>query len=256
VLLLDDRTGSVDLAPHLLRLGIKARTTRLKFGDAAFHGHGPGEEDLVIGVERKRLTDMLQSMRGHRLSGYQLPGMLETYHVSYLIIEGIWKVGSSGAIEVPSRRGGGWEPVSLGSSGQLFLYKELDKHVMSLENIAEVVVRRTSSPMETAMVLADATDWWSEPWKSHKSVYAAYIKEAQAGSRGGRVEMYRRVPGIVWKMAAQLPKIDQKGELVEKRFKTPLEMCQATVPMWQEISGIGRKTAENAVQILQGCRNG
>lgn len=219
--------------------------TRLEFGDACFHGYGPNDDEYVIGVERKRIRDMLSSIRSKRLSGFQLPGMLEQYHRSFIIIEGIWRPNERGGIEIPSRDG--WTTLYTGKA--CWLYKELDNFMTSLGECADVVVKRTGNPLETAVVLADLVGWWGKPWREHRSTGQSYIREASRGTARG--SLVRDVPGIVWKMAAQLPSVDVKGKLVEKRFKSPLEMCQADVEDWLSIKGVGKKTAEMAVRLCQ-----
>lgn len=241
----------MELASTLRRLGVRTRVTRLDFGDACFHGNGPDDE-YIIGVERKCLSDALNSMQSRRLVGFQLPGMLDTFHRSIVLIEGIWSPGKNGELCVYRR--GEWVPVELGS--RRFLYSELDNFMTSLEETTptpgQVHVRRTSNSLETAVVLSDLVHWWAKPWKDHKSLRQAYIRTPEPRRSGLAI----KIPGIVWKMAAQIPKIDQKGELVERKFKTPLEMCQADATTWQEIDGIGPTIAENAVHLLQGRKNG
>jgi len=101
---LDYRTGSGELEKLFLPYGIKVNRTKLEFGDLAFEGRGPHGACSIV-IERKRITDLIQSMESRRLSGHQLPGMAERYDYCYLIVEGIWRPGQNGELEI---RNGSW----------------------------------------------------------------------------------------------------------------------------------------------------
>lgn len=246
MILLDDRTGSIDLLPYLKRLGQKTQVTRLDFGDACFEGSGPGNSTLLIGVERKRIRDMLTSQRSNRLSGFQLPGMLAAYDRSYLVVEGLWRPGEGGELEVWGK--GGWRGLEIGRSA--FTYRELDNFLNSLENCAGVVVRRTGSPYETAVVLRDLYGWWEKDWKTHKSVTSAYIRKSGVVANG----LIHKFPGIVWRIASQFPGVDSRGEEIEKEYKRPREflrfLADAGVKELEKLPGVGKETARKMVAEL------
>src|SRR5271166_1849574 len=67
-----------------------AEPKTLHAGDFSFLGNGPNDEPWTIGIERKRMRDMVNSIRGGRFSGEQLPKLLN-YDRAYLIFESRWK---------------------------------------------------------------------------------------------------------------------------------------------------------------------
>jgi ERCC4-type nuclease len=89
VITIDRRTGSGELLP-LFPKGV-AELGCLEYGDFAWIGKGPEGLPLAIGVERKQIHDLVNSMASGRLQAHQLPGMINTYKISYLVIEGIWR---------------------------------------------------------------------------------------------------------------------------------------------------------------------
>ncbi len=105
-LLVDDREGSKQLAPLLDGMGLSVEVTRLEFGDVAFVGRGMRGVPLTIGLEHKRVSDLVQSLSNDRLAGHQLPGMLQTYDRCYLVIEGDWERDTSGRVVVAKKKGG------------------------------------------------------------------------------------------------------------------------------------------------------
>jgi ERCC4-type nuclease len=88
VLLVDSRAGSKDLIQPLVDLGLPVESTELGFGDIAFQGRGANATPVLIGIEFKKLDELVQALRTERLQGYQMIGMRATYTHSYLFIEG------------------------------------------------------------------------------------------------------------------------------------------------------------------------
>ena len=89
MILIDNRTGSKELFP-LFPKG-SAKLCHLPFGDFSFVGNGPDEMPLNIGIERKQIREVAGEMSAGRLVGHQVPGLLATYQVVYLIVEGRWR---------------------------------------------------------------------------------------------------------------------------------------------------------------------
>lgn len=92
MLLIDERDGSKELLEPLEKLSLPAGLTRLDFGDIAFEGRGIGGKRVMIGIEHKKLEELIGSLRSNRLQGHQLPGMRGAprpmYHFAWLLIEG------------------------------------------------------------------------------------------------------------------------------------------------------------------------
>ncbi len=238
---LDYRTGSGELEKLFQPWGVKVVKSKLDFGDADFFGNGPTGLCNIV-VERKRITDLIASMQSRRLSGHQLPGMAEQYDYCYLIVEGIWRPGNDGELEIHD---GAW---SVGH-GKALHYRAVDNYLSTLELQAGVIYRRTATPRETVATIVDLHHYWNDkPWLEHKAHTAVYAP-AEAG-RGRRLSLAPRSISLVEKMAMQLPGVDARGREVAKRFKTVREMVLATEREWLEVEGIGKLGAKKIMTAL------
>ena len=128
MILVDYRQGSQELIAPLKNLGLPVDETTLEFGDVAFQGRGVKGAPVSIGVEVKKLPELVASLRSGRLQGHQLPGMCQTYDYRWLLIEGELQFDQKGAL---LRRAGrrDWRPMP-GQMGVGELLKRL--HVMHL----------------------------------------------------------------------------------------------------------------------------
>lgn len=251
MILLDDRVGAIELLPYFRPYGdLRVESTRLEFGDACWPGQGPDGE-CMVGLERKRISDLVQSIRSHRLAGHQLPGLCTTYAYVYLLVEGIYRPGPHGELEESC--GKGWR--SLGVS-----YLEIHQHLSTLEQLGSIVVRRSAYPNESAAIIAGLYKWWAKPWtahRSHKQIYCPTPANLQSRKVGfiSPEETIRRKYGdpavLVWRMAAQLPGLDTKAEAVAEYFRRPSAMFAATVVEWQQIKGIGKHLATRYVEAFR-----
>jgi len=245
-LLVDPRVGSKELSPFLFSLGLPTEETHLDYGDFAFEGSGP-DGPTLIGIERKCLGDMLQSMRSGRLAGHQLSGLLSTYSTTYLVVEGVYRRGPDGILERPGwgRGEGGraaWAPVKFGSS--TYLFSELDNFLTSLENIAGLKIRLTSSKTHTAQVIESLYKWWGKEWGKHKSLGVVYTPAPKT------LDLVE--PSVLRKVAVQLPGVGwEKSIAVERRWHTVLDMVLAEQGEWEELPGIGKTMAGRIVQALR-----
>lgn len=98
MILIDTRAGSSDLVKPLQAMGLPVEPTRLTFGDVAFEGRGVGGAPLLIGVEHKTVSDLVNAITTKRFQGHQLPGMVKTYDRSWLIVEGDWARDEAGRV--------------------------------------------------------------------------------------------------------------------------------------------------------------
>lgn len=213
----DDRVGSIELLPKLREYGVKAVKERLQYGDFAWLGNGPlGRSNIAI--ERKRIHDLIDSIVSKRLSGHQLPGMAAEYDYVYLLIEGLWRPGSSGELET---RNGKWSAEH--SSG--LSYRAVNSFLNTLEVKAGVIVKRTWADVESAEVIVDLYRWWQEPWDKHQSHSAVY---APADSMNGRRFSLnpRRITQLE-KVAMQFPGLDSRAQFIAEHFKTVTEFVSA-----------------------------
>jgi len=239
VLTVDDRTGSVELADTLRAMHLEVEVKRLAFGDFAFEGSGP-KGPCTVGVERKRLRDLLCCIQDSRFAAHQLPGMIETYDFCYLIVEGRWSVDpkTEELIEVCKE---GWRPIRLGPSHE-FKYAEADNYLNSIATMSSCRVKGSTCPAETVMQLVDLFHWWRKPWGQHQSLKVL------------RREPPRFTflhPTLAQGWASYLPGIGyEKSAAAAARFKTGINLAMATPSEWAEIAGIGRGIALKVTRLI------
>lgn len=230
---LDRRVGSVELYAPLLKRSVPCELTTLDYGDACFLGHGPGGDIVVIGVERKRITDLLQSLTSGRLSGHQLPGLLESYPHRWLLVEGQYRESAEGFIEIP--RSGKWETVRL-------QYDALENYLTTLQMRGGLYIQRTYDIHESCAWLQALWRWWTlKKFREHRSHLALHNTTDYA--------IFSR-PSLVHRMAAQLPGIDETAAVVAQHFPTANEMINAEEAAWRAIPGIGKVKAQRILAAL------
>lgn len=246
-ILVDSRVGSKEIEPFLISQKLPTELLTLDYGDFAFEGNGP-DGPVLVGVERKRLTDLLSSMRTGRLAGHQLQGLLSTYSPTYLIVEGIFRCGHDNVLETPgwsrdmSGLGRGWIPVRVGTQG--FLFSEMDNFLTSLENIAGLKIRYTSSKTQTAQTLASLYAWWGKPWAKHRSLGVVYTPAPPT------IDLVE--PSLLRKIAVQLPGVGwEKATAVERKWRTVVDMLLAEVQEWETLPGFGKVLANRIVNALR-----
>lgn len=235
---IDRREGSADLLKHISN----SILVELEFGDAAFDGNGP-EGGVQIGVERKRIGDLINSMLSGRLSGHQIPGMIEEYYRSYLIIEGLCRENpQSGQVQV--RRGIEWRDVTMGK--RAIRVRDIYLYLTTLEVMTGVMVRKTTGRKGTAAQIIWLYDWWSKKWEHHKGHLAMY-KAPPPAARLSPTPL-----STLRKLAADLPSVGWGRSLaVEEYFKTVKAMVNSTKEQWLEIEGIGKATAKAVMEVLR-----
>lgn len=214
----------------------------MSYGDVAIVGHGPEGCPIQVGIEYKKLPDLVQCIDNGRFVGHQLPGMLECYDQVWLLVEGIWQEGkSSGLVEVP--RGSGWKPLVAGNSGMTA--SALHGFLFTLQIKLRVSVMLTGTPRQTVDWLYQLNRWWThKAWEEHRAHLA--FDNSAALTLVSRPSLVRRVAkeldGIGWDRSAA----------VARQFPSVMSMVCADEDEWESIAGIGKVTARKAVKDLQG----
>lgn len=244
MILIDERQGSAELEPLFRSKGVEVAVDHLEFADFAFEGNGP-EGRCMVGVERKRLLDLINSMSTGRLTAHQIPGMLEAYQFSYLVVEGIFRADARDGL-LETMRQGQWVPVVIGS--RRFMYREINNFLTSIDTMSPVRLRRSGNTQETVQIVSDLYAWFNNKrWRDHHTFDAVY--KAQEG----RVPLEIRKPSLVRRVAAELPGVGiGKARSVEQHFGCVQSMVDASVGDWIKIDGIGAKTAERIVCAILG----
>lgn len=235
MILLDDRVGSRELGRHLRRGAF--RLVRLPFADASWSGSGPDEAPWLIGLERKTLADFLSSMLSGRLPSHQLPGLLRSFNVVYLVVEGAWRRSSGGSLQCPGRRG--WGTFLL--QGRPFAWDTLVGMLATLSACAGLIVLTSHDLRETAALTSALHDWWERPWSSHRS----HLRPRES------CVAHLADPTLVQQVAAVLPGIGpERSRDVAARFSSVLDLAIATESDWRGVPGIGPVLAARMVSAI------
>jgi ERCC4-type nuclease len=249
--LIDDRENPSLLA-QLDKFGVPYSVARLDFGDIAIRA----ANGWLVGYERKRVPDLVNSMQDRRLAGHQLKGMRKLYDRCELIVEGLWRAGEDGDIEVVS--GGRW--VTLFAHGAGVNFRQLDSYLYSQYEKGGVPCWRSNSTFETASILHSRWHWWQKEYDAHKSFDVIFSRDPRQQSHGS-VELFHGDPSPTTILAAQIPGIDTKAWDVGKWFDSPYAMVSANPRDWMEVewtdrSGkvkhFGKDTAMKIVSWLRG----
>lgn len=227
MILVDDRIGSRHLVDYLKGSSL----TRLEFGDACFFGNGPQGEPISIGIELKVVDDILACITDGRFAGHQLPGLVKTYDIIYLIMEGRCRANPrDGTLEQPYKKG--W---SRKYHGRPYMWRDLQHWIMTMEFKAGIRFRNTFDRKETALFIRSLYTWWnSKEWEEHRAHLAF--------DTSSRSSLLLKKPSLLRRIAKELPGIGwDKSRTVEQHFKSVRKMVLAPEREWRELEGIGKK---------------
>lgn len=232
MLYIDNRVGSKELAPSF---SLPCELHRLEFGDFAFIA----SNHELIGIERKSVSDFINSMVTGRLTGHQLPGLVSMYYRTYLIMEGIWRAcPKDGILELLVR--GKWKELSFGT--RRYTGKEIMKFIFSQMEAYGVHFLRTSGPSETVSVVTWLYSWWKDKLCKHKSFYQKHTPA---------VSLYR--PNLTCRVLLELDGVGLvKARAVSKKYRTIPDILATSTDELAKIDGIGYKLSESILKQLKG----
>jgi ERCC4-type nuclease len=247
MILVDDRVGSVELLHAFAKFGVRAEASKLGSADFAFAGEGEDGE-CMVGVERKRIGDMISSMRTRRLSGYQLPKLISDYRYVVLVVEGVWRPDpASGVLQI--LKGRYWQNYG-GKGRKPMMYSEVDQHLNTLGFKAGVQIRRSNSPEETVFQIVNLYKWFDKGWDRHKSHDQCYAPVPEPKRVSFRASALTPDEKLVRAFAAQLPGCDAKCDEVVKVFHHLEDLFEAGVTDWQQVNGVGKVLARRWFDAL------
>lgn len=238
---IDDRKGSGELHkafPHgMSRLG------RLQFGDFAWLGHGEGNIPWMVGVERKTIGDLVSSMTTGRFSGHQLIGLLNTYNVVYVVVEGSFRPNPHTDI-LETFKYGKWSAMLHGK--RPFLYSMVVNFLTTMTNLCGIIVVRTSTDNETVHMILSLYHWWTDKkWDAHGSHLAIYTPP--------RKHTTYAEPPLVAKVAAQFENIEwERAHKIAATFPTVIDFANTNEDELRQIQGIGNVLSASIMRQLRG----
>lgn len=249
----DERVGSKDLAEPLAAMGVEVEVTALDYADVAFTGRGDNDALVSIGIELKKLPDLISSLRTGRLSGHQLLGLTgpeKVYDFGWLLVEGEWKPDAKGNITVPPRR------------SQMFKWtvlpgmpvSEMEKRLTTLDLLGGLRVRHTASRACTLHFIVNLFRWWNDKamnrHDTHLTPHTAHGFLPLSDFR----QTVMRFPNVGLKAS----------KAVEEYFGANLQdAVNASVAEWAEIitfdkqgkpRRLGTKAAQNIINFVKGLQ--
>lgn len=243
MLCIDPRAGSQALIQPLQARGLDVVEMTLEFGDVAFQGLGEGGATVDIGIEYKKLPDLMSSMRTNRLEGHQLlgmrsadPGQPPLYDFSYLLIEGTPLVENGQVCERKFYRG---RPTLVPMKGALSaaeFFKRL--HVLQLRGGLTPI---WSTDLESTVLQLEMLYrvWTDKPLDAHASHVAIYTPPTLIP-----VSQFRRtinsLPGMGLARSAS----------AQRRFGNIRRAITATVDEWAALDVDGRKLGRSAAERI------
>ncbi len=250
----DYRQGSAELLEPLRKAGIRAEETTLNAADFAFTGNGP-DGDVEVGIERKVLRDLVDSLKTGRLQGMQTESgnggqigrLVETYDYAWLLVEGAWTVDKQGRL-CQRRHHNTLRPVG-GSEDMLV------KRLMSLELLGGLRVKQTANARETVRWLVSLYRWFTDKdWHQHGTLNA--VSRPQQGIQANRLsrfqEMLLPLPGVGFAVARAIEQLlsgtDKLGQLRSLSISTLAELPIET-PAGPRM--LGRSKAEKIVIAIR-----
>lgn len=247
MILVDSRVGSRELLQTIRNLGVEAETAPNLDADFQFDGNGP-DGSVLIGIERKTIADLVDSITSERLAGGQIGRMLSTYSVCYIIVEGIYQRSKlDGSLEVLLGRE--WRPLRT-----RITYDAVDRFLCSLEETATFRLRRTRDDYETAVSIVNMYKFWDKEWHDHTTAKAIYAPVSTPPRTSHKPQIYAIKATPVEKWICQLPLIDGRAHELAKLFKSPYDLATADEARWLTIKGhrLGKKTIATILEWIHG----
>lgn len=251
MIFVDRREGSADLAPLIKTPNMLCE---LEFGDASFTGESK-EGTVSVGVERKKIRDLLNSISTGRLSAHQLPGMLNSYDYSYIIVEGVWKGNRSGELVISRDWGKTFLPVFYGK--RKWTAEGVWNYLTTIETFLHVPFRITRDARDTARTIETLYRWWQHYHRhtSHLALHDRNLADEKKlvclDPRKTNVDSLTDKQRQVREIASRLPHIDSMRSIdVAKKFGSVKEMFEAGEKAWLSIPGIGKQTVKEVFKVL------
>jgi len=231
------RQRSHDLAEPLRHLGFSVRTRTLNSADIAFLAH----DGLRIGIEIKTFGDFYASFRKGRLAGHQLRELVKDYDRRYLIIEGVWRPMPGGLVAL--RRGRLWR-TSWFQGGHGLRFNEMDGHLLTLEERAATLWRRSTSRLDTIMFIASIIHWWTSKGVNQHRSHLAFHREVDPAlfSKTTLTKLWAKdLPGVGW----------DRATAIDKHFPSAQALALADEKTWRAVPGIGKTLARRVVAAIE-----
>lgn len=227
----------------------------MEFGDIAFFGNGPDNVLWWIGIEYKTIDDVVACIKSGRFTGTQLPGMLRTYDICFLLVEGIAR---------PDReRGQLVRYRGKATYGCGIQYAAYDNYLTAVNVFSSLygkpcIVKTAGTDFETGYIIRDIYNLFQKRWEDHHSIskpdqtkiqrvsYDLEVIKIEPGDAEYPAHWLRKslyqIQGVGWEVA---------GKLAD-HFGTMEVALAANVKDWLALDHVGAGLAKRAYYALHG----
>jgi ERCC4-type nuclease len=227
----------------------------MDFGDVAFIGDGP-QGPMTVGMEVKKMGDLINCIESNRFTGHQLPGLKASYDVAYLVVVGEHRANwDTGELQIKIDKGSGqfWWTVKQGN--RTWMHYDFMAWLTMVEVGWGVRTRTVTDYKELARVIVEMWRVLNKPWEEHKTLRPWYL-----GPEGATPFAK---PTLVERVVSQVEGIGQaKAREIGKRFTTVGELVgappihpedkaallKAALQVWKGIPGVGKPTASKILE--------
>jgi ERCC4-type nuclease len=235
VIIIANDVGSKELAPYFTRRGVETSVEEMDFSDFAFEGYVTGGNKGVIGVERKTVGDLITCMNDGRFADHQLRGMLTNFDECYLLVEGVYNEVTDGSVVYWCNGREKYTRVS---------YKHLDKFLLTVTRQAGFRILKTSGKEQTASAVINLYEHTQKPLDEHQSLNKFRTDATVVHTLTTKHSLLRRwakeLPGVGW----------EKSLAIERTFRTPINLVNATRKDISSIVWKGRKIGDKAAERI------
>lgn len=245
LLLVDTQGGeqcsSYELFTYLR--GPDAVEARLVSGDVAFAGNGP-EGDLMVGIEVKKVADLVSSISTGRLSATQGRRMMDDYQQRWLLLIGHWGCDSEGQLTVV--RGGRWTRFR---RHPILHYSYVAAYVAELQTLG-FHYHVVASCAEAAHWVKILARWWDRGWDKHRGMR----KFDESGA--ALMPHPDAMTDLIARMAKALPNFGyERAMAAAAAMSGPEDIFTWSPADWAAVPGVGTVIAARVWGAIHGRRS-
>jgi hypothetical protein len=253
-ILIANDAGSKQLAtiPPLDSISILLPPGDLEAGDVCFTGRSHSG-DVLIGIEVKSISDLIDSISSGRLAATQIPKMHSTYDVSWLVYYGDYRYEPrTGSLQVRRRASSPWENYSNGNgygNRKPLSWSSLEAFLTSPGFTSfNIHVKHCLTIEDVAYWIACVHAVWQKDPSAHKSFRCFDTTRSMPSRPPGDLD--RVTHQIAW-TASTLPSIRyERGVAAARHFMSLRAMFCADARAWCAVPGIGPTIADGAVRAI------
>ncbi len=245
MILADAAVGSHELIARINKRGVPCQKDNLPFGDFMFEGK-TDQGNKMIGIERKKVPDMVDCIDSARYAGHQQIGMSQWFRFRFLIIEGIWKAHHED-LNLMHVVGKEYRPFMHGRYP--VRYSKLFRYLISAQLTGGAYVIYSPSDTQTVINICEIYHFFQKRWEDHTAMQAIYVPPVASFTTPTLLlEFLSRLHGLGSKLAP----------LAAKHFSryggTPAEkiarVLKADEVEWLMIEGVNPKVVGKIMKEL------